>query len=77
MPSQMEMQKNHHGNEVSDVECVAGLVNLTVYCFRRMQVLDRHVRKSLRISGLYMMQPPRVTGGYISGKEDMAQNGPQ
>ena len=34
MSSQMKMQENHHGNEVSDVECVAGGINSTVYRLR-------------------------------------------
>jgi len=34
MASHMEMQKDHHGNEVSDVEGLAGGVNPTVYCLR-------------------------------------------
>jgi len=35
MTSQMKMQKNYHGNEVSDMESVAGRINPTVYCLRR------------------------------------------
>ena len=41
--SQMEMQKNHHGDEMSDMECAAGGINPAVYCLRCTQVLTKRV----------------------------------